>query len=556
MTVYYFSSTSGAANHTGTQEGSAWNSFTKLKNIKLQAGDEIRLEAGSVFKESLNLTNFSGSADLPIKITSYGSGPTPIFTPVSGGGIYASKADYVVVENVAFNNAGGIVGRDSDHWVMRNVTFNYAGGTNYSGAINWRGGEDLLIENNTLLNSKGDGIFMLDVKGVVVKDNIIAGVMGTSADNIQIHGNNVVLDHNMLSFGENSTSTKGNVVFQGDGLYAHDNYLEGGGYGISMSGDHAVIEGNTIVDHMKYSWSMGIGIGAEAGVLSEGIIIRDNDLSGAPNAISFYGAKGLTVEDLEITGNRFHDWTSKAIKFTNTELHGSYTDNVYYQSYDENISNSFAGSNKAGLVMANNAFDNPDAVTGIAEKIVTIRASASLCEGAPIMRVYQNDKLVFETEVSAQKSLGHSSVFSFALSEYDVTDKLKITYANDKQNKLTKEDRNLYVHDIDVNDANVSFWDAQFSGKVYTSKVRDLISFTSTSSITFNGEDAHLERDDAAIISKPDTLLDWGDVLERHLSENHIIGASNTLTQDNRLDDLKTILTDLDQLLGANFSIL
>ena len=99
---YYFSSSNGDDSRSAEQ---AQNSSTPWKSLdKLNAsfylilpGDNIYLKSGDIFYGNLNVTA-SGTTNMPIVISSYGSGPKPIITGLTtmtnwmsiGNGIYES----------------------------------------------------------------------------------------------------------------------------------------------------------------------------------------------------------------------------------------------------------------------------------------------------------------------------------------------------------------------------------------------------------------------------------------------------------------------------------
>ncbi len=72
-TVYYISSTHGNNSQDGTSEKTAWETLDKLKKVKLQPGDQVLLERGSVFNGYIHLQDVHGTEDAPIKIGCYGS---------------------------------------------------------------------------------------------------------------------------------------------------------------------------------------------------------------------------------------------------------------------------------------------------------------------------------------------------------------------------------------------------------------------------------------------------------------------------------------------------
>ena len=72
-TTYYFSSTKGDNSNDGTSQNTPWETLDKLKTVKLQPGDQILLENGSVFDGTIHLVDVHGTAEAPIKVSNYGS---------------------------------------------------------------------------------------------------------------------------------------------------------------------------------------------------------------------------------------------------------------------------------------------------------------------------------------------------------------------------------------------------------------------------------------------------------------------------------------------------
>lgn len=72
-TTYYFSSTDGDNNNSGTSEKAPWETLEKLKTVHLKPGDQILLENGSVFDGTIHLVDVHGTAEAPIRISNYGS---------------------------------------------------------------------------------------------------------------------------------------------------------------------------------------------------------------------------------------------------------------------------------------------------------------------------------------------------------------------------------------------------------------------------------------------------------------------------------------------------
>ena len=93
----YVSSLNGSTSGTGTQ-GNPYKNLSQLP--ALAVGDTIFLEAGSLFREQLNLFA-GGNQTSPVVITSYGNGAKPIVSGAdtvsnwtqSGNKFYATQTD-------------------------------------------------------------------------------------------------------------------------------------------------------------------------------------------------------------------------------------------------------------------------------------------------------------------------------------------------------------------------------------------------------------------------------------------------------------------------------
>lgn len=89
---YYISSLHGNNQNEGNTEETPWETLDKLKDVTLQPGDRILLEANSVFQGYIHLKDVRGTADAPIQITQYGEGNRPIIN-CDGQGVWYQ--DYV-----------------------------------------------------------------------------------------------------------------------------------------------------------------------------------------------------------------------------------------------------------------------------------------------------------------------------------------------------------------------------------------------------------------------------------------------------------------------------
>lgn len=106
--AFYISSMDGNDLNDGLGESSAWSTLSRANAEKLQPGDSLRFERGSVFSGTLFL-NYSGTSQKMIVVTDYGSfhSPPPSFTnnefdPQKNifGNCVRIKGNYVLVENL------------------------------------------------------------------------------------------------------------------------------------------------------------------------------------------------------------------------------------------------------------------------------------------------------------------------------------------------------------------------------------------------------------------------------------------------------------------------
>ncbi|UAM97971.1 right-handed parallel beta-helix repeat-containing protein [Polaribacter litorisediminis] len=68
---YYFHPNSGDDSNAGTSKASPFQSLSKIKELKISAGDTLFLSSNQIFTESLELVDISGSKQNPIVITVY-----------------------------------------------------------------------------------------------------------------------------------------------------------------------------------------------------------------------------------------------------------------------------------------------------------------------------------------------------------------------------------------------------------------------------------------------------------------------------------------------------
>lgn len=118
----YYISTQGNDSNSGLTPAAAWQSITKLNTSfnLIVAGDSVLFKCAEIFYGSILIVK-SGTAALPIVISSYGTGAKPIITGFSdlsswvsvGAGVYQSTASNIKnsVNLVTLNNIPQAIGR-------------------------------------------------------------------------------------------------------------------------------------------------------------------------------------------------------------------------------------------------------------------------------------------------------------------------------------------------------------------------------------------------------------------------------------------------------------
>lgn len=568
MTTYYLSSKSGSDTNSGTSANQAWSSFSKLSG-KLKAGDTVLLERGSDFEQTLNLNKVYGTEKSPITFSSYGTGAAPVFSSDTDRGIVATNSNYLIFENLAVQDTAGngFYGWNANNIVLRNMTFDNVGGTYNLGAVNMTKSSNILFQNNTVTNSHGDGIYMTLMNNVVVVDSAFKNATGSTADNIQISGSNTLIAGNIIVIDENSDTTKGNLVFQGENLYAHDNYMQGGSFGASISANNVIIQNNVILDHTKYNWSSNLMITDQiTGDTAKDITITGNNFYNAYRDINIDGkntsAANMTIYNLEISNNEFHDWLLAPVAFNGVNANGVLENNISDKNGNFVYS---ASSNTGNLAVSDNVYvpetvaSRPAAPPLLEPKIITVVASGSQFEGfAPLMQLLVNGIVVEQREVTALKANNQTQNFTFQIKSFGEDDIFSIKFVNDKFDLATGEDRNLYIHSVAIEGESLNLKNADVLGKIfYLKKEGNAMFYSSNAEAVFTSDDVPQH-----VLTKPVVTASPLPRLEDILSsdehdiyyggENHNIGASSQNTFGTGFSDLTSSLEDLHQALNTN----
>lgn len=230
--TYYVSSTQGEDSFNGTAPTQPWRSLSRLSTFPLQPGDQVKLMAGSVWRELLTLTR-SGSEKAPITVTSDGTGPR---ARIDAGGVSPHavgiiNADYVTVSGLEITNDSplpahrtGLLISAEDRGITRGIRIrdmyiHDVRGTNDrkdNGGIVFRATgqklptrfDDLIIERNIVWRVDRSGIAGISdqvtssnwfpSEKIVIRDNYVEDVGG---DGIVPRGTNgALIEHNVVRY--------------------------------------------------------------------------------------------------------------------------------------------------------------------------------------------------------------------------------------------------------------------------------------------------------------------------------------------------------------------
>jgi hypothetical protein len=327
----------------------------------------------------------------------------------------------------------------------------------------------------------------------------------------------------------------------GNNLYTHDNYLQGGSFGMSVSGSNVLIESNVMKDHNKYSWSSNVQFTDQvSGDNVTNITIRDNQMVDANRNITFDGknmtSANMNVSNLHIEGNEFKDWTKAPVVLNGVNVIGNVADNT---SNKDGYFVSGPNSDLSKLIAHDNYLVPSLPVATLQPalplpKEITIVASGSLFQGgAPTLILLVNGKAVGQQDVTALRAQGQKQTLTFEIPKFAEGDKFLIQYANDRADQKLGQDRNLYVHSISMDGVNLNLKGADLTAKVVHQKDGTGMFFSSNATATFTSDDVP-----QSVWSKPfapePAPLRLEDILERddHVifygNENHTVGVTST----------------------------
>ncbi len=101
----YYLSAEGRDDASGTSSRTPWRSLNRLRPVKLQPGDRVRLRAGDTFAGGVYVADVRATARQPLTISSYGRGRATI-NAGKGDGLFFRNCSGIVVKNVEVVGVG------------------------------------------------------------------------------------------------------------------------------------------------------------------------------------------------------------------------------------------------------------------------------------------------------------------------------------------------------------------------------------------------------------------------------------------------------------------
>jgi hypothetical protein len=236
-TTYYVDATTGDDSDTGLTEALAWQTLEKVNGVSFNAGDSVLFKRGESWADTLEIPS-SGSSGNQIVFSAYGAGDLPVIT---GGGsrgycIIGTAKNYITISYLKLKLAtlAGLLSDGCNEWLIEYCTVDSIGNGNDYGiflhADSYASADgDHTVDNCTITNTFGDGIFCQRIRNLTITNNIItasyAGGGGDGGDNIQfLDCTDAVLRDNNLSQ-EGSDTVKGNMTLESPSSVAVADFL-------------------------------------------------------------------------------------------------------------------------------------------------------------------------------------------------------------------------------------------------------------------------------------------------------------------------------------------
>lgn len=297
--AFYISSSTGNDDLDGLSPESAWKSLEKASAHKLIPGDALLFKTGDTFLGRLMLLNEGGTADAPVTISAYGTGPKPV---IEGNGflsaVHLVNSDYIHISKLHISNNGGPAqpgestklryglylqntfsdGTVFDHFRFQNLHFSNIYPTEqitdddqsgiHAYAINTSGSwgddihptrfNDLLIEDCFISRTGRHAIRMAACNDLTIRNNLIEHVGGAGMV-MAANSSNILIEHNTTNYTGSDIDPR--MAARGSGLWCfrtknltaqHNKFMHARGIKDSF-GMHIDIGNQNVVYQYNYS---------------------------------------------------------------------------------------------------------------------------------------------------------------------------------------------------------------------------------------------------------------------------------------------------------------
>lgn len=151
--TFFINPSSGSDSNDGHSIQKPWKSLNRANTEGFHPGDTISLKKAAIFRGHLSPKG-NGTKKLPIRITAYGSGKTPL--------IIAQKEDALVL-------------CDQHHWNIENISLSTKGGNRLTalliqGTTRDYNAYDICISRISIARSSGRGIFAHGCRDIHIQD--------------------------------------------------------------------------------------------------------------------------------------------------------------------------------------------------------------------------------------------------------------------------------------------------------------------------------------------------------------------------------------------------
>ncbi len=191
--TYYVDSASGNDSNSGTSQGNAWRTVSRVIDASLAPGDTVLFKRGQTFSGDLDSSE-DGASGAPITISSFGTGNPAVLSRITIRGDYYTVEKLTIDNNKTANDAVRI--RGGKNAIFRHLEIK--NGT--KDGIDAADADNLLIDNcrihhflNGSFSNQADahGIVVTGTQGVTIRNTEVHHVSGDSfqADPNRVPGN-------------------------------------------------------------------------------------------------------------------------------------------------------------------------------------------------------------------------------------------------------------------------------------------------------------------------------------------------------------------------------